>query len=284
MRPAEDINKLIKKLRYKAGAETHDRILDNVMQALDKSEKQKAGATAPNIWRRIMKSPVTKLAAAAVIIIAVLIGVFIGLNQFGGSIEAVALGQVIEAMKKVNWMHVVAREKDSGSIDEAWLSFESKINIKKNENGRIKYTDYRKNKRYVYDPAKQTIYVYDVSGENFALGTAGPLQLFEELLRMERDKGAKITRRKDGKTEIWETVTPHEGNVTAEGRVFINIEKSLPMAMQLKVTSNGKIIQDLDVRFEYPQKGPEDIYELGAPKSAVVVEGKPPSELKCNIK
>ena len=87
MRPADNTENLIKKLRYNAGAKAHDRILDNVMQALDESEKQKAGATAPNkIWRTIMKSPITKLAAAAVIIIAVLV-VF---NQFGGSTPALA--------------------------------------------------------------------------------------------------------------------------------------------------------------------------------------------------
>jgi len=86
MRPAEDMDKLIKKLRYKAGDETHERILGNVLQALDKFETQKSGATAPNIWRTIMKSPITKLAVAAVIIIAVLI-VF---NQFGGSTPAFA--------------------------------------------------------------------------------------------------------------------------------------------------------------------------------------------------
>ena len=86
MKPAEDIDKLIKKLRYKAGTGTDERILGNVLQALDKFEKQKSGATAPNIRRTIMKSPVTKLAAAAVIIIAVLV-VF---NQFGGSTPAFA--------------------------------------------------------------------------------------------------------------------------------------------------------------------------------------------------
>ena len=73
MRPAEDIDRLIKKLRYKAGPETHERVLDNVLRALDESEKQKSGATAPNIWRTIMKSPITKIAAAAVI----LLGLFI---------------------------------------------------------------------------------------------------------------------------------------------------------------------------------------------------------------
>jgi hypothetical protein len=267
MRPSENMEKLIKKLRFNAGAETHDRILGNVLQALDATEKQKSGATAPNIRRIIMKSPITKLVAAATIIIAVLVGI----NQFGDSIEAVALGQVIEAMKKVNWMHVVGREKEGGS-SEAWLSFESKINIKKNENDRITYTNYHENKRYMYDPAKQTIYVYDVSGENFALGTAGPLQLFDELLQMERDKGAKITRRK---VEIWEAVTS-KGNMTVEGKVFIDIEKGLPMAMQVKVTRNGKILQDSDVRFEYPDKGPEDIYELGVPKSAEIVDETQP--------
>ncbi len=86
MRPAEDIDKLIKKLRYKADAEAHDRILGNVMQALEKKEKQKSGVIAPNIWRTIMKNPVTKIAAAAVIIIAV----FFGLNQIIGSTPAFA--------------------------------------------------------------------------------------------------------------------------------------------------------------------------------------------------
>ncbi len=86
MRPAEDIDKLIKKLRYKAGAETHERILGNVLQALDESEKQKSGVIAPNIWRTIMKSPITKIAAAAIIIIAV----SFGLNQIIGSTPAFA--------------------------------------------------------------------------------------------------------------------------------------------------------------------------------------------------
>ncbi len=74
MRPAENIEKLIKKLRYKTSADAHDRVLGNVLEALDKREKQKPGVTTPNIWRTIMNSRTTKFAAAAAIIIAVLIG------------------------------------------------------------------------------------------------------------------------------------------------------------------------------------------------------------------
>jgi len=81
MRPAEDMDKQIKKLRYKADAETHDRIFGNVMLALDEYEKQKTGAKAPDIWRIIMKSPITKIAAAVMVIAGVLIAMhFVGLS------------------------------------------------------------------------------------------------------------------------------------------------------------------------------------------------------------
>ncbi|MBC8471269.1 MAG: hypothetical protein H8D56_17545 [Planctomycetes bacterium] len=84
MRPAEDIGKQIKQLRYKAGAETHDRILGNVMRALDECEKHKAGAAAPDKWRIIMRSPITKLSAAALIIVSVVAGIhFLGVPTEG---------------------------------------------------------------------------------------------------------------------------------------------------------------------------------------------------------
>jgi hypothetical protein len=82
MRPADNANnieKLIKKLRYNGSAETHNRILGNVMQALDAVEKEKPSAPTQNIWRTIMKSKITKIAAAAVIVIAVILCI----HQFG---------------------------------------------------------------------------------------------------------------------------------------------------------------------------------------------------------
>lgn len=86
MRPADNVEKLIKKLRYKANAGTHDRILGNVLQTIDRLEKQKSGVITPNIWRIIMKSRITKLAAAAVLAIAVLIII----SQIGGTTPALA--------------------------------------------------------------------------------------------------------------------------------------------------------------------------------------------------
>ena len=70
MRPADNIEESIKKLRYKTDTETREKLLDNVLQTLDKHEEQKSGPTGPDIWRTIMNTKMRKLATAAAILIA----------------------------------------------------------------------------------------------------------------------------------------------------------------------------------------------------------------------
>jgi outer membrane lipoprotein-sorting protein len=72
-----------------------DRVVQRVRSALAE-HKQAPKTKNISIWRIIMKSPITKLAAAAVIIIAVLIGI----HQFGRSIESVALADVLERVEQ----------------------------------------------------------------------------------------------------------------------------------------------------------------------------------------
>jgi outer membrane lipoprotein-sorting protein len=99
MSPSEKIEKLIKKLHYETSAETHDRVLGNVMQALD--EKQKAGIIIkPDLWRMIMKTKVAKLAAAAVIIAAVLVGI----HQLGGKGANAVYASVVEQLQYARTM------------------------------------------------------------------------------------------------------------------------------------------------------------------------------------
>ena len=82
MRPADNIEESIKKLRYETDAETHEKVLGNVLQTLDKCEKQKSAVIKPDIWRTIMNTKTRKLATAAVILIAATIS----LNYFVGPI------------------------------------------------------------------------------------------------------------------------------------------------------------------------------------------------------
>lgn len=74
MRPAENIEKLIKNIDIDTNAKTDNAVLGDVIEAFEKSKVKKTSATEQNIWRIIMRSRTTKLAAAAVIMIAVLLG------------------------------------------------------------------------------------------------------------------------------------------------------------------------------------------------------------------
>jgi hypothetical protein len=89
MRPAEEIKKLIKNLNDLTSARMDERVLGDVLRALEESEKTSA-LTQPNIRRTIMKSSITKLAAAAVIITAITLGLFefIGTEKTSGVVWA----------------------------------------------------------------------------------------------------------------------------------------------------------------------------------------------------
>jgi hypothetical protein len=75
MKPTNNINQMIKKLRLKASAELDRRVHNEISRALAESEPAVAG---PVIWRIITKGGVTKLAVAAAIIIAFGVGFFTG--------------------------------------------------------------------------------------------------------------------------------------------------------------------------------------------------------------
>lgn len=72
MRPTEDIEKRIKNVNIVIDSESNKRVFSNILQAFQKSTaKDLAPTDQPNIWRMIFRNPLTKLAAAAVIILAV---------------------------------------------------------------------------------------------------------------------------------------------------------------------------------------------------------------------
>lgn len=72
MRLTEDVEKRIKNVNIVIDSESNKRVFSNILQAFQKSTaKDLAPADQPNIWRMIFRNPLTKLAAAALIIIAV---------------------------------------------------------------------------------------------------------------------------------------------------------------------------------------------------------------------
>jgi len=92
---------------------------DAILTAAEDVEKAGAEPTIniQDVRRIIMKSRITKLAVAAAIIIAVMIGV----NHFGGSIDgtSIALGEVVKAFSQATNVHIEeTRSSHNGTIIE----------------------------------------------------------------------------------------------------------------------------------------------------------------------
>jgi len=85
MRPAEDIEKSIRNVSINTNTEKDKQVLDDILNTMDKSQKDHSAASQSRIWRIVMRNRITKL-TAAVFVVAVLVGVY----QLGGPRAAFA--------------------------------------------------------------------------------------------------------------------------------------------------------------------------------------------------
>ncbi|MBN2271847.1 MAG: DUF2092 domain-containing protein [Sedimentisphaerales bacterium] len=102
MKYSEDIERLIKNsylddIETSADSDTDERILKDALAAMKKAQKARPTPTPPVLWRIIMRSRITKLAVAAVIIVAAWLGLV-----FLGPAGGVALAEVLEQIEQIN--------------------------------------------------------------------------------------------------------------------------------------------------------------------------------------
>ena len=134
MKSLKDIKKIVKQFNIKPRPEMRNKVLD---EALDIQKSRTHPSTSDTYTRRtIMKNKITKLAAAAVIIIA---GIIV-INQFGGSVDisttAYAIDQSIEAMKDIRNFHFQHITPDGNLFKESWVQYDTDGYIK---NIRVNY-------------------------------------------------------------------------------------------------------------------------------------------------
>ena len=93
---------------------------DRVIQAIDHSCQSKKVETFP-LRRTIMRSPITKLAAAAVVIVAATLSVYIWDKSMP---LAYAIEQTIEANNNVRYLHIKINAAGKKEPREGWLEFD----------------------------------------------------------------------------------------------------------------------------------------------------------------
>jgi hypothetical protein len=207
MRPAENIEKIIKNVDINTSAERDKAVLADVLQVLQDSKGKEAAVPQPNIWRIIMKKPVAKLVTAAAVILIAVIG--ISLLQNSGT-TAYAIEQTIEAGRDVRYLHFYHYASlDSNTPDkEAWLEYDDSGQIK---NTRVNWYNYgssgdmvavwKEGRTQFWTKKKKTLRFFEDKCVGFA-NRNDPTKAFEYTYDLERKGDVEIEiQEPDDKTE-----------------------------------------------------------------------------------
>jgi outer membrane lipoprotein-sorting protein len=270
MRPEKKIEKLIKNIDIDTNAKTDKAVLDDVLKAFENSKSKKSAATEPNIWRIIMKSPITKLAAAAVIIIAVVLSITILEKSVT---PAYAIEQTIEAMRKVTTAHCIGATF-KGDRFEIWITINSETGA--NEQICADMPELKivasPNETYIYDKKKNSVSLMkgNQTSSDVRFG-----RFIEDMVDIAISKNAKIEINKVYDTNRAKQVillVIETDKTRLESKV--DPETKLPMSLNLEVKGqpqSGQIGQSIDEIY-YDSPLPEGIFEFKIPEGAEVRE------------
>jgi outer membrane lipoprotein-sorting protein len=176
MKSTKDIEQSIKKLVVESGNRVHDRILEKLQIKLDES-KTNTPIKQTNIWRIIMKSRISKIAAAAVILVAVILGINFPSAPIDGA--GTAFASAINSIKNARTFScIVIMEKlynENGELKK--FQYKSKVMFKEpdverreqlaspwpEEEGKTTIIDFSKRQALTILPAKKTAELYDIT-------------------------------------------------------------------------------------------------------------------------
>jgi hypothetical protein len=278
MRSTEDVERLIRNVPVNTSAQRDDEVRDDVLDAMERSRKVQSAAPQPSLWRIIMKSKASKL-AAAIIVIGVVLS-FLASERL--SSPAWAIEQSIEALKDLKAIHLVGTFP--GGTAEVWMrandtGTQSNKVVVRGSHGAITWT--QDGSTYHYEPSQNTVYF-----ENAV--TIGMAQwLGPDLLQMlSQAKNVKVVRGRDA--------------ATGRGRVMlscslIDVHGPQSWIIEFDVTSKLPVSlkqwQNLDrsgppafeaFKLTYYEDLPDSVFEVHIPGSPVYTE-KPLTIPEANV-
>ena len=222
------------------------RMLSVFNETAQQSQKQ----TTPLgvLRRKIMKSPITKLAAAAVIIIAVLIGV----NYLGGSIDGASLAwaEVVEQISshtKYKCRQRIVREKGPQIPARQVYHLNLQQRRQEHEDGIIGIIDMRGEEAITVElyPDQKKAVVTKIIGR----GTMRDPDIIGMVKRFEQESTEKLgTKKLNGKILHGFRHQPNKHN---DFTVWVDADTKLPVEIELKHPQRGQTIFLDEFEFDF---------------------------------
>ena len=247
-----DFKKVVRRLNVdtEPNQAHRENLRHQMLSAFNETQQQSQEQTTPLgvLRRKIMKSPITRIAAAAAIIIAV----FIGIHYLGGSIDGatVAWSQVVEQISsytKYKCRQRVVREEgpEYPTMDVYHLNLSQRR--QELENGDIHIIDMRGEDAITVElkPAEMKATVTKLIG----YGPRKDPHIIEMVKRFEQESTERLgTKKKNGKILQGFRHVPNEHN---DFTVWVDPETKLPVEIELKHVKRGQTIFLDEFEFDF---------------------------------
>ena len=171
----------------------------------------------------------------------------------------------------------VRTDNDQWDTD-IWYSFNSQILIQKFSFGRITYKNYPRQEVHNYNPDSKRIVLSSLSENKLPKEANSPWSWLERNIQGMMPFGGDVTRKTgqyNGKdVEVFEIASASKpGWADVRGKIYVDKKTSLPIAEE-RTYINPEIGKSQRVEkgtFDYPQRGPADIYEVGLSRDIPIV-------------
>lgn len=289
-RALEDEDTLLTELFAKIDTDMTGR-QERVLQAVNRSCLSKQTETLP-IRRIIMSSPITKLAAAAIII-----AVLIGIDQFGSSGKGVAWGNVAEKVEKIQTY--IFRERQTETSEPIQEGFEFVTESESIHHWSLEYGS----RIDTYKNGELAISTYTLPAEKAMVGIVYPMKMYsrralsEATIREMEQKGPREIIRQLMSADY--KLLGHEviGGIEVEGiefndpnalyytgppirdfagRLWVDVKDELPVWIELKFVPQGSPIHHRIVmdQFQWNVELDASDFEPNIPADYVLEEGQ----------
>ena len=246
MKP-EKINQMIKKLNVTTSAELDIRVHDEIEKALAKSRTTTSTAPQPNIWRNIMHTRMTKLAAAA----AIIIGVFVVFNVIdtGGSITWAKVVEPILSARTLILDIVVGDEESSPVMHDTIVGSRIRRTIS-NIPGTVMVIDPDSGKMLALDENGKSASYIDIQGP-LAEGTKNFVEFLRQVItKLQNSEDFSVEKLEqrviDGRKVVGLSVEGPQEGVT----IWADPDTAVPVRIELRAGNTPFILKNIE--FDVP--------------------------------
>jgi len=286
MSSAENIKQIVKNAKITINPEVKKAALKELIYELKKLKTIDSATTKLSIRRRIMKSPITKLASAAAIIIAVILFFYL-IKINGPDITTIALGDVlqkVETKKYFTYRHKVSSKTNAGTPEETsketdritYISTEYGLRHDVYEDGQLTGI------LYIPSSGTELTYVMPVT-KQYATGTmseeymkqetqVSPSGLIKEFMSHEYEN---LGRKKIDGVEaegIEVNETGFYGFESTIGRLWIDIETNLPVRMEIEGIRGATESTVITYDYNWDAELDQSIFQLNIPDDYTLLE------------